>query len=65
MRLHKSVCSSVKSPRGFAANVLDRDSVVRGLELQSHCYVIFQTNILDTLEKGMNHLITPTGYRLK
>ena len=44
------------SPFGVIVNVLDYDTVVSVLTLQSHYYIHFWTN---TLGKGMNHLISP------
>ena len=48
--------------RGVLANMLDYDIVVSEFELQSHCYIHFQTN---TLGKGMNTLILAPSNRLK
>ena len=42
------------SPRDIMAYMLDCDLEVRGFELQSRYYVLFQTN---TLGKGINSFI--------
>ena len=49
-------------PRGVMVKALDSRIIVLDFELQSHCYVEFQTNTLGT---GMNPVIHPSTVLLK